>query len=427
MLQRIDASDIAGIQKKLRERTESDTTIQQRVVDDILLNVKERGDEALFEYIRKFDSYNVCEENLLVSEAEIEEAFAQVDGELLEVMKESARNIERFHNQQKRDNWFMEEGDKVLGQLYLPVSSAGVYVPSGKSPYPSSVLMNIIPAKCAGVPNICVATPATGGVVQPAILAAASLAGANKIYKMGGAQAVAAFAYGTKSVARVDKITGPGNTYVALAKKSVYGTVGIDMIAGPSEVLVIADADANPAFVAADILSQAEHDEMAACILITDSKALAEQVEEEIEKQLGKLEKKAIAEKSLQNYGMIILAETIEQAMELSNMIAPEHLELCVNNPKEWVAKVKNAGSIFLGNYTPEPLGDYFAGANHVLPTNGTARFSSPLNVDDFQKKSSVLYYSKEEFQKVYKKVERFANAEGFGAHARSASIRFER
>lgn len=426
MLQVMQARDIDAIQEKLKGRTSENRPEEQKAVDEIIRNIRQRGDEALFEYTRRFDGFEANEDNLVVGREEIDAALSQVDPALIDVMKEAALNIERFHNQQKRQGWFMEEGGKILGQLYLPVEHAGVYVPGGKSPYPSSVLMNIIPAKCAGVENIYVATPATGGQVSPVILAAASIAGAHKIFRMGGAQAIAAFAYGTKSVPAVDKVTGPGNIYVALAKRSVYGQVGIDMIAGPSEVLVIADADANPAFVAADLLSQAEHDEMAACMLVSSSGELVQKVQDELALQVEKLEKKEIAKKSLAAYGMAVVTDSLEQAVDVANRIAPEHLEICTAEPRDLLPGIKNAGAIFLGDYAPEPLGDYFAGTNHVIPTNGTARFSSPLNVDDFQKKSSVLYYSKEEFEKVYRKVEAFAQSEGFGAHARSATIRFE-
>ena len=345
----------------------------------------------------------------------------------MEIMKEAALNIEEFHLKQCRENWFIDRADgSKLGQLYLPVDSAGVYVPGGKAAYPSSVLMNIIPARCAGVGSIYVASPAVDGKMNPSTLVAADIAGAGTIFKIGGAQAVAALAYGTQSVPKVDKITGPGNIYVALAKKTLYGVVGIDMIAGPSEVLVIADDDANPRYVAADFLSQAEHDELAACILLTNSAQMAEKVIAEIEAQAQKLERSAIIEASLNNYGTVIVCDNLNECVELSNTIAPEHLELCVREPEELLKLVRNAGSIFLGEYSPEPLGDYFAGTNHVLPTNGTARFSSPLNVDDFQKKSSVLYYSREAFEKVADKVAGFARAEGLTAHARSAELRIE-
>lgn len=422
----LSSKETETIKKRLLERADIDYTKQQKTVDEIIKSVREKKDEALFSYIARFDGYHANAQNLLVTEQEIEEAFSSVDEGLLSVMREAAENIEAFHNHQKRENWFMESGGKYLGQLYLPVEHAGVYVPGGKAAYPSSVLMNIIPAKCAGVPDISVATPAQGGAVNPVTIAAAKIAGAHNIYKMGGAQAIAAFAYGTQTVPKMDKITGPGNIYVALAKKSVYGQVGIDMIAGPSEVLVIADETANERFIAADFLSQAEHDEMAACMLVTTSREMAEAVRAEILRQAELLPKKNIVQKSLENYGTIILAEDMREAVRISNMIAPEHLEICVRDAEKVLPEIRNAGSIFLGEYSPEPLGDYFAGTNHVLPTNGTARFSSPLNVDDFQKKSSVIYYSKEEFEKIYKKVESFAAAEGLTAHARSAAIRFE-
>ncbi|MEF9990115.1 MAG: histidinol dehydrogenase [Christensenellaceae bacterium] len=426
MLPIIKSDDTESIDKRLLNRAQTDYAQQQKTVDEILYDIKTNGDKALFDYIQKFDGFAVTSQNLLVSKQEIQEAFLEVDKALIEIMKEAAQNIKEFHDRQKRENWFIEKDGKILGQLYIPVQSAGVYVPGGKAAYPSSVLMNIIPAKCAGVKNICVATPATNGQINPVTIVAASIAGADRIYKMGGAQAIAAFAYGTQSVPKTNKVTGPGNIYVALAKKSVYGQVGIDMIAGPSEVLVIADEDANEQFIAADFLSQAEHDELAACVLVTNSEQMAGKVKAEILKQMQQLPKKEIVLKSLENYGTIILAKDLQDCVDISNRIAPEHLEICTKNPMELLPKVINAGSIFLGEYSPEPLGDYFAGTNHVLPTNSTSKFSSPLNVDDFQKKSSVIYYSKEEFEKVYKKVEMFAKAEGLDAHARSAKIRFE-
>ncbi|MEG0629431.1 MAG: histidinol dehydrogenase [Christensenellaceae bacterium] len=426
MLPIIKSDDTESIDKRLLNRAQTDYAQQQKTVDEILYDIKTNGDKALFDYIQKFDGFAVTSQNLLVSKQEIQEAFLEVDKALIEIMKEAAQNIKEFHDRQKRENWFIEKDGKILGQLYIPVQSAGVYVPGGKAAYPSSVLMNIIPAKCAGVKNICVATPATNGQINPVTIVAASIAGADRIYKMGGAQAIAAFAYGTQSVPKTNKVTGPGNIYVALAKKSVYGQVGIDMIAGPSEVLVIADEDANEQFIAADFLSQAEHDELAACVLVTNSEQMAGKVKAEILKQMQQLPKKEIVLKSLENYGTIILAKDLQDCVDISNRIAPEHLEICTKNPMELLPKVINAGSIFLGEYSPEPLGDYFAGTNHVLPTNSTSKFSSPLNVDDFQKKSSVIYYSKEEFEKVYKKVEMFAEAEGLDAHARSAKIRFE-
>ncbi len=426
MLPILSAKETNSIKRRLLERANTDYSEQQKIVDAVLEDVRKTGDRALFSYIARFDGFEASADNLMVTEEETDEAFGAVDPVLLEVMKEAAANIEEFHNHQKRENWFIEKGGKYLGQLYLPVEYAGVYVPGGKAAYPSSVLMNIIPAKCAGVTNIFVATPAQGGKVNPATIAAAKIAGAHKIYKMGGAQAIAAFAYGTESVPRVDKITGPGNIFVALAKKSVYGQAGIDMIAGPSEVLVIADDSANERFIAADFLSQAEHDELAACMLVTVSRKKAEAVRAEIIRQAELLPKKDIVLKSLENYGTIIVAETLDEAVETANRIAPEHLEICTEDPEALLPGIRNAGSIFLGEYSPEPLGDYFAGTNHVLPTNGTARFSSPLNVDDFQKKSSVIYYSREEFEKVFRKVAAFAQAEGLDAHARSAAIRFE-
>lgn len=426
MLPILSAKETDSIKRRLLERANTDYSEQQKIVDAVLEDVRKTGDRALFSYIARFDGFEASADNLMVTEEETDEAFGAVDPVLLEVMKEAAANIEEFHNHQKRENWFIEKGGKYLGQLYLPVEYAGVYVPGGKAAYPSSVLMNIIPAKCAGVTNIFVATPAQGGKVNPATIAAAKIAGAHKIYKMGGAQAIAAFAYGTESVPRVDKITGPGNIFVALAKKSVYGQAGIDMIAGPSEVLVIADDSANERFIAADFLSQAEHDELAACMLVTVSRKKAEAVRAEIIRQAELLPKKDIVLKSLENYGTIIVAETLDEAVETANRIAPEHLEICTEDPEALLPGIRNAGSIFLGEYSPEPLGDYFAGTNHVLPTNGTARFSSPLNVDDFQKKSSVIYYSREEFEKAFRKVAAFAQAEGLDAHARSAAIRFE-
>ncbi|MEA5004764.1 MAG: histidinol dehydrogenase [Christensenella sp.] len=427
MLPILFSRDAEQLKKRLLMRNETDYTEEQKVVDEVLAQVRTKGDEALFDYIRRFDGFSeVAGDTMLVTEQETEDAFRSTDAGLLQVMREAAANIEAFHNRQKRENWFIESGGKTIGQLYIPVENAGVYVPGGKAAYPSSVLMNIIPAKCAGVTNISVATPARNGIVNPVTIAAAKIAGADKIYKMGGAQAIAAFAYGTQTIPKMDKITGPGNIYVALAKKSVYGVVGIDMIAGPSEVLVIADDQANERYIAADFLSQAEHDEMAACILVTLSEEKAQRVRDEILKQAELLPKKEIVMKSLTQYGTIIVAEDIADAVAVSNLIAPEHLEICVQEPMRLLDKIRHAGSIFLGEYSPEPLGDYFAGTNHVLPTNGTARFSSPLNVDDFQKKSSVIYYTKEEFERDYKKVVTFAKAEGLDAHARSAAIRFE-
>ncbi|MDL2237726.1 histidinol dehydrogenase [Christensenellaceae bacterium OttesenSCG-928-K19] len=427
MLEIIKSNEAEKIKKRLLLRAQNDYSQQQAVVDSIIADVQKRGDEALFEYTKKFDRFDVNAKNIEVTEQEIEEAYAGTDAELLDVMRQSAKNIEVFHNRQRREDWTMDVGDgAVLGQLYIPVESAGVYVPGGKAAYPSSVLMNIIPAKCAGVENIYVATPAMDGKVNPVTIAAAHIAGAHRIFKMGGAQAVAAFAYGTHSVPQTVKITGPGNIYVALAKKSVYGQVGIDMIAGPSEVLVIADKSANVKYMAADFLSQAEHDELAACVLVTDDEGIATSTREEILRQAEQLSRRDIVIASLKNYGTIIVCEDIDECVAVSNEIAPEHLEICTSDPKALLPKIRNAGSIFMGEYSPEPLGDYFAGTNHVLPTNGTAKFSSPLNVDDFQKKSGMIYYTKEKFKKEYKQVEKFALAEGLTAHAKSAAIRFE-
>ncbi len=420
------SDEIQKIKERLLARAQSDFTEQQRIVDEIICAVRTHGDAALFDYCKTLDGFDANAENIRVTRGEIEAAYARTDADLIEILREAAENIRQFHRMQCRENWFIEQGGKVLGQLYIPVDIAGVYVPGGKAAYPSSVLMNIIPAHCAGVEQICVATPAMHGVVNPLTLVAADIAGATTIYKMGGAHAVAALAYGTASIPKADKITGPGNIFVALAKKSVYGQVGIDMIAGPSEVLVIADDAANSKYIAADFLSQAEHDELAACVLVTVSEAKALEVREEIMRQAARLPKRDIVEKSLEHYGTIILAQDLDDAAAVSNTFAPEHLEICTEDPHALLPKIRHAGSIFLGAYAPEPLGDYFAGTNHVLPTNGTARFSSPLNVDDFQKKSSVIYYTKEEFRKVYKKVERFADAEGLHAHAMSARLRFE-
>ena len=425
MLKVLKSSQKEEIKTRLQNRGKGDFSTQQKTVDEIIGNILKDGDAALFAAIRKFDGYQADAQNILVTQEEIDAAYASVDKKFLDIMKRSAKNIFDFHERQVRKDWFIEQEGKKVGQVYRPVEYAGVYVPGGKAAYPSSVLMNIIPAKCAGVPNIFVATPAQNGVINPATLVAAREAGADRIYKMGGAQAIAAFAYGTETIPKVDVIAGPGNIYVALAKKSLFGTVGVDMIAGPSEILILADECANPQFIAADFLSQAEHDEMAACILVTPSSSLAESVRKEIELQAKTLPKKDIVQKSIDRYGTIILAENLKDAVMIANDIAPEHLEILTTDPQALLADIKNAGSIFLGAFSPEPLGDYFAGPNHVLPTNGTARFSSPLNVDHFQKKSGVIYYSKEAFKNVYQDVRQFAQEEGLEAHARSASIRF--
>lgn len=424
----INASEKNEIKKRLLNREQTDYNGIQAVVNEIIHNIKRHGDEALFSYTKEFDNFDITSGNIEITEDEIEAALLKTDPELIEVMKIAAENIKKFHDNQKREDWNIDAGDgAVIGQKYIPVERAGVYVPGGKAAYPSSVLMNIIPAKSAGVGEIIAVTPARDGKVNPATLAAAHIAGADRIFKIGGAQAIAALAYGTETVPKADVIVGPGNIYVALAKKSVFGDVGLDMIAGPSEILIIADKKANPKYVAADLLSQSEHDELAAGILVTDSDELIKAVNEEITKQLESLSRRGIIEKSLEKFGTAILCEDKEECIRIANLIAPEHLEICTSEPEKILPEIRNAGSVFLGNYSPEPLGDYFAGTNHVLPTNGNARFSSPLNVDDFQKKSSVIYYTKEAFNKAGEKIEKFALSEGLDAHANSVAVRFEK
>lgn len=400
----------------------------EETVNEMIRQVRARGDEALFEYTQKFDGCRLTAETVKVSEEEIRQAYREVSPEFLEVMKKSAANITRFHEKQLHNSWFLpEENGTILGQKITPIAVSGVYVPGGKAPYPSSVLMNVLPARVAGVPRIIMTTPpGPDGKVNPNILAAADIAGVNEIYKAGGAQAIAAMAFGTESIPKVDKITGPGNIFVALAKKACFGYVSIDSIAGPSEILVLADESATPGYVAADLLSQAEHDEMASAILITTSKDLANRVSEEVTALTGRLSRKEIIEKSLENYGYILIAKDMDEALCAVNEIASEHLEILTQNPFEIMTKVKNAGAIFLGEYSSEPLGDYFAGPNHILPTNGTARFFSPLNVDDFLKKTSIISYSREALSKVHKQIEMFAEEEGLTAHANSIRVRFE-
>ncbi|MBQ4136874.1 MAG: histidinol dehydrogenase [Clostridia bacterium] len=394
-------------------------------VADIIADVRERGDKALFDYAEKFDRASL--ESLEVTKEEIEAARAEVSPELIRIMEDAAENIREFHKHQVRNSFILNEKKGVVtGQKVMPLESVGLYVPGGTAAYPSSVLMNCIPAKIAGVERIVIATPATGGKINPVILAAASVAGADKIYKMGGAQAVAALAYGTESIARVDKIVGPGNAYVAEAKRQVFGKVAIDMIAGPSEILIVADKNSSAKNIAADLLSQAEHDKLASAVLVTESTELAKAVSEELERQIPLLERADIARASIDNNGKIIICPSIEEAIEISNDIAPEHLELCIDSPFDYIDSVKNAGSVFMGRYCPEALGDYFAGPNHTLPTSGTARFSSPLSVDDFVKKMQYTYYSKDALEAVYKDVAGFASAEGLTAHAKSALVRFE-
>lgn len=411
--------------EKIFERNDKELDVG-KAVSEIIKSVRERGDAALFEYSERFDKAKLS--SLLVSEDEINEALSLVDGEFIEVLKEAAKNITAFHENQKRQSFIMSECDGVvLGQKITPIERVGLYVPGGTAAYPSTVLMDSIPAKIAGCTELVITTPPmTNGKVNPVILAAAKIAGVTKIYKLGGAQAIAALAYGTESVIRVDKIVGPGNAYVAEAKRQVYGKVSIDMIAGPSEILVIADKKSNPAFVAADLLSQAEHDKMASAVLVTDSERLARAVSEEIEKQIELLPRREIARASIDNNGKIIVAKDLSAVIDVANEIAPEHLELCLDNPFDYLDKIKNAGSIFMGRYCPESLGDYLAGPNHTLPTSGTARFSSPLSVDDFVKKSQYTYYTKSALQRVADKVALFAKREGLDAHARSATVRFE-
>ena len=397
-------------------------------VNDIIMTVREKKDEALFDYTKRFDKADINASNILVTEEEIEEAYRLVDTKLLEVIRKALVNIKTYHEKQRQTSWFdSQENGIILGQKVTALKRVGVYVPGGKAVYPSSVLMNVLPAKVAGVDEIIMTTPpGADGKVYPSTLVAAKEAGVDKIYKVGGAQAIAALAFGTESIPKVDKIVGPGNIYVALAKKAVFGYVSIDSIAGPSEILVLADETANPRFVAADLLSQAEHDEMASAILITTSRELAEQVSVEVDKFVAELSRKEIIQKSLDNYGYILVADTLDAAIETVNEIASEHLELVTKNPFEVMTKIRNAGAIFIGEYSSEPLGDYFAGPNHVLPTNGTAKFFSPLSVDDFIKKSSIISYSKEALKPVYKDIVQFAECEKLTAHANSIRVRFE-
>ena len=397
-------------------------------VNDIIQNVREKRDEAIFEYTLKFDGATIDQDNICVTEEEIKEAYEQVDPKLLDVIRKALVNIRDYHTKQKQYSWFdSDESGIILGQKVTPLKTVGVYVPGGKAVYPSSVLMNVIPAKVAGVSNIIMTTPCgKDGKVYPSTLVAAKEAGVDAIYKVGGAQAIAALAFGTESIPKVDKIVGPGNIYVALAKKAVFGYVSIDSIAGPSEIMVLADETANPRFVAADLLSQAEHDEMASAILVTTSETLAEQVSMEVDKFVETLSRKEIIRKSLDNYGYILVADTMQDAIDTVNEIASEHLELVTKNPFETMTKIRNAGAIFIGEYSSEPLGDYFAGPNHVLPTNGTAKFFSPLSVDDFIKKSSIISYSREALEPVYKDIVQFAECEKLTAHANSIRVRFE-
>lgn len=397
-------------------------------VADIVNAVREKGDAAVFAFTEQFDKAKVTAENIRVTEEELKEAYTQVEPGLVEVIRKSLVNIRSYHEKQRRYSWFdSQPNGTLLGQKIAPLAKVGVYVPGGKAAYPSSVLMNIVPAKVAGVEKIVMATPCgKDGKVNPTTLVAAHEAGADEVYKVGGAQAIAALAFGTESIPKVDKIVGPGNIYVALAKKAVYGHVNIDSIAGPSEILVLADESANPRYVAADLMSQAEHDEMASAILITTSGELAQKVSEEVDGFLEVLSRREIIGKSLDNYGYILLAESMEEAISAANEIASEHLEIVTKDPFNVMTKIKNAGAIFIGEYSSEPLGDYFAGPNHVLPTNGTAKFFSPLSVDDFVKKSSIVYYSREALEPVHEDIIRFAEAEQLTAHANSIRVRFE-
>lgn len=428
MIKKVDMRN--GINKEyitaLRARGRKDMQSALEAASDIISRVMEEGDKAVYEYTKKFDGADLRESGLLVSPAEIETARALMDDELLEIIRKAAANIRDFHERQLEKSWMYSGDDgNTLGQLILPLESVGVYVPGGTAPLISSVLMNVIPAAAAGVENIILATPpGRDGKINPGIIAAAVEAGVKKIYKAGGAQAIAAMAYGTETIQAVDKITGPGNIYVAAAKKLVYGVVGIDMVAGPSEILVIGDETADPAFIAADMLSQAEHDTMAAALLVTDSVRLGEEVEKEIDRQFRLLDRKDILSESLNNNCAVILAGSLSEAVNISNRIAPEHLELCVARPHELLGKVKNAGAVFLGSYSPEPVGDYFAGPNHVLPTGGSARFSSPLGVYDFMKRTSVISYTRKALDNYGSYIAKFAEAEGLTAHANAINIR---
>ncbi len=414
--------------ENLLKRSPNNYSQYEQTVNEIIRQVQSRGNEALFEYTLKFDKCKITADNIRVTDEEIREAYEMVDPAFVEVMKRASSNIIKFHEKQIRNSWMhAEDNGTILGQKITPIEVSGVYVPGGKAAYPSSVLMNVLPAKVAGVSRIIMTTPpGSDGKVTPGTLVAADIAGVNEIYKTGGAQAIAAMAFGTESIPKVDKITGPGNIYVALAKKACFGYVSIDSVAGPSEILVLADETANPKYVAADLLSQAEHDEMASAILITDSKNLAEQVSEEVSRFTAELSRKEIIEKSLADYGYILIASNMEEGIAAANEIASEHLEILTRNPFETMTKIKNAGAIFLGEYSSEPLGDYFAGPNHILPTNGTAKFFSPLNVDDFLKKTSIISYSKEALKSVHKDIELFAQKEGLTAHANSIKVRFK-
>lgn len=425
---RLTAQTRANILNDLLKRSPNHYGQYEAIVSGIIENVKANGDKALFQYTQEFDHFDLTAENIRVTKEETEEAYRSVDPAFIDVLKKAAENIRSFHAKQLRNSWFdAREDGTILGMKFTPIARAGVYVPGGKAAYPSSLLMNVIPAKVAGVGNIMITTPpGADGKVNAGTLVAADIAGVDTIYKAGGAQAIAAMAFGTESIPKVDKITGPGNIFVALAKKAVYGYVSIDSIAGPSEILVLADETANPKYVAADLLSQAEHDELASAILITTSEALAQSVSDWIDIFTEKLERSAIIRKSLERYGYILLADSMSEAVDAANEIASEHLEILTKNPFDIMTRIRNAGAIFLGEYSSEPLGDYYAGPNHILPTNGTAKFFSPLNVDDFIKKTSIISYSQEALRKVHEDIELFAESEGLTAHANSIKTRFE-
>lgn len=425
----LDQGSRGELLEQLLKRSPNQYGEYQNAAAEIVERVRMEGDAALLEYTRRFDWEGISESNIRVTQEDIQEAYGKIDQRLLETIRKALANIRSYHEKQKRYSWFDTTADgTMLGQKITPLQSAGVYVPGGKAVYPSSVLMNIVPAKIAGVERIIMTTPCNQqGKIDPAVLVAAKEAGADEIYRAGGAQAVAAMAFGTKSIPKVDKITGPGNIFVALAKKAVSGYVSIDSIAGPSEILVLADETADARYVAADLLSQAEHDELASAILVTTSRELAEQVSQQAEQFVKDLSRREIIEKSLENYGYILVADTKEEALETVNLIASEHLEIMTKNPFEDMMKVRNAGAIFLGENSSEPLGDYFAGPNHILPTNGTARFFSPVSVDDFIKKSSIIYYSREALAKVHEDIEYFARQEQLTAHANSVRVRFEK
>lgn len=425
---KLTKESIKGILEHMLKRSPASYPAQEQAVAEILENVRNNGDEALFGYTKKFDQVELTADTIQVTEEEVEEAYAAIEPELIEVIRKALVRIRAYHEKQKQNSWFdTTEDGTMLGQKVTALNRVGVYVPGGKAVYPSSVLMNIVPAKVAGVSKIVmVSPPGKDGKLNPATLVAAKEAGADEVYKVGGAQAIAALAYGTESIQKVDKIVGPGNIFVALAKKAVYGNVSIDSVAGPSEILVLADETANPRFVAADLLSQAEHDELASAVLVTTSEELAEKVEKEIEGFLQVLSRSEIIRKSLDNFGFILIADNMDDAIDAVNEIASEHLEIVTKDPFQAMTKIRNAGAIFIGEYSSEPLGDYFAGPNHVLPTNGTAKFFSPLGVDDFIKKSSVIYFSKEALDPLHEDIIKFAKAEQLIAHANSIAVRFE-